>query len=65
MAHRTRRCNNPRPSYGGPGCRGQAEQFKLCNIYRCARQADFRAEQCRAEFFIAAPAARSVYCFML
>ena len=33
-AFRTRRCNNPRPSYGGAPCRGNSEQFRLCNIFR-------------------------------
>ena len=33
-AFRTRRCNNPRPSYGGAPCRGNSEEFRLCNIFR-------------------------------
>ena len=34
VSFRTRRCNNPKPSYGGEPCRGKSEEFKLCNIYR-------------------------------
>lgn len=55
VSFRTRRCNNPRPSYGGEPCRGKSEEFKLCNIYRCIKGGDFRAKQCQSEFFMAAP----------
>ena len=34
VTFRTRRCNNPKPSYGGEPCRGKSEEYKLCNIYR-------------------------------
>ena len=34
VSFRTRRCNNPKPSYGGEPCRGKSEEYKLCNIYR-------------------------------
>ena len=37
-AFRTRRCNNPRPSYGGAPCRGNSEEFRLCNIFRSVLQ---------------------------
>ncbi len=50
MSFRTRRCDNPRPAYGGRACTGKGEEFRLCNIYRCIRAADFRAEQCGTIF---------------
>ena len=74
MSFRTRRCNNPKPSYGGEPCRGKSEEYKLCNIYRfhivqktkftcsccrCINGKDFRAQQCENEFFIAAPGNRA------
>ena len=40
-AFRTRRCNNPRPSYGGAPCRGNSEEFRLCNIFRSVLSPQF------------------------
>ena len=48
---RSRRCDNPRPSYGGLPCPGDAEEYRLCNIYKCIHNSDFRAEQCNSTFF--------------
>lgn len=50
VSFRTRRCDNPRPTYGGKPCPGKSEEFRLCNIYRCIRRGDFRAEQCNRTF---------------
>ena len=32
---RTRRCDSPRPAYGGDHCVGDREEFKLCNVMDC------------------------------
>ena len=53
VSFRTRRCDNPRPAYGGRPCPGKSEEFRLCNIYRCIRGGDFRAEQCATIFPLA------------
>ena len=51
VCFRTRRCDNPRPIYGGRPCSGQSEEFRLCNIYRCIKNGDIRAQQCNSTFF--------------
>jgi len=53
ISFRSRACNNPRPTYGGQACRGKNEEFKLCNINRCIKGGDVRAEQCQSEFYMA------------
>ena len=50
VSFRTRRCDNPRPSYGGKPCPGISEEYQLCNIYRCIKYEDFRADQCNTTF---------------
>ena len=32
---RSRRCDSPRPAYGGQHCAGDREEFKLCNVVGC------------------------------
>ena len=51
VCFRTRRCDNPRPRYGGRSCPGQAEEFKMCNIYKCIKNDDIREQQCNSTFF--------------
>ncbi|TRY75432.1 hypothetical protein TCAL_00704 [Tigriopus californicus] len=46
VAFRARKCDNPRPTYGGEQCRGDAEEFRLCNLNPCPKAGDFRAQQC-------------------
>ncbi|XP_028919038.1 A disintegrin and metalloproteinase with thrombospondin motifs 13 isoform X1 [Ornithorhynchus anatinus] len=46
---RRRRCNNPRPAFGGRGCEGADLQAELCNTQACSKtQLDFMSEQCAA-----------------
>ncbi|CAG9769262.1 unnamed protein product [Ceutorhynchus assimilis] len=48
VQYKTRRCDNPKPSYGGSTCEGQTEEFQLCNKGSCKNQfVDLRAQQCR------------------
>ncbi len=44
---RQRKCDNPRPAYGGKECKGKSFLFKLCNKQPCAEFVDRRAEQCQ------------------
>ncbi|XP_060523804.1 A disintegrin and metalloproteinase with thrombospondin motifs 2-like isoform X2 [Cylas formicarius] len=45
---RTRECDNPRPSYGGRGCDGDAETWEICNVADCpGPYVDLRARQCK------------------
>ncbi|CAJ1068047.1 A disintegrin and metalloproteinase with thrombospondin motifs 13 isoform X3 [Xyrichtys novacula] len=47
VTHRTRKCNNPRPAFGGADCEGPDIQAGLCHQQPCERtQLDFMAEQC-------------------
>ncbi|KAM9360696.1 A disintegrin and metalloproteinase with thrombospondin motifs 13 [Symphorus nematophorus] len=47
VAYRTRKCNNPRPAFGGNDCEGADIEAELCNQQPCGRtQLDFMAEQC-------------------
>eukprot|EP00095_Tigriopus_kingsejongensis_P002760 maker-scaffold1543_size36305-snap-gene-0.8 protein:Tk02760 transcript:maker-scaffold1543_size36305-snap-gene-0.8-mRNA-1 annotation:"hypothetical protein D910_03831" len=50
VVFRSRKCDNPRPSYGGDTCRGKPEEFRLCNLDPCPKASDFRAEQCHDLF---------------
>ncbi|XP_020914481.1 A disintegrin and metalloproteinase with thrombospondin motifs 19 [Exaiptasia diaphana] len=43
----SRKCNNPRPQYGGRYCTGEDEMHKLCNVKPCPKESlDFRVVQC-------------------
>ncbi|XP_074525816.1 A disintegrin and metalloproteinase with thrombospondin motifs 13 [Halichoeres trimaculatus] len=47
VTHRTRKCNNPRPAFGGNDCEGPDIEAELCLQQPCERnQLDFMAEQC-------------------
>ncbi|XP_073322095.1 A disintegrin and metalloproteinase with thrombospondin motifs 13 [Pagrus major] len=47
VTHRTRKCNNPRPAFGGDDCEGPDIEAELCHQQSCERtQLDFMAEQC-------------------
>ncbi|XP_037634136.1 A disintegrin and metalloproteinase with thrombospondin motifs 13 [Sebastes umbrosus] len=47
VTHRTRKCNNPRPAFGGNDCEGSDIEAELCHQQLCERtQLDFMAEQC-------------------
>ncbi|KAM3611671.1 uncharacterized protein V6R79_022270 [Siganus canaliculatus] len=47
VTHRTRKCNNPRPAFGGRDCEGADVEAELCHQQPCERtQLDFMAEQC-------------------
>ncbi|XP_068422423.1 A disintegrin and metalloproteinase with thrombospondin motifs 13 [Clinocottus analis] len=47
VAHRTRKCNNPRPALGGNDCEGTDIEAELCHQQPCElTQLDFMAEQC-------------------
>ncbi|XP_065845856.1 A disintegrin and metalloproteinase with thrombospondin motifs 14-like isoform X2 [Oscarella lobularis] len=43
---RERRCNNPRPSYGGSLCHGSSFQVELCNQQECPSSFDWRKIAC-------------------
>ncbi|XP_027622423.1 LOW QUALITY PROTEIN: A disintegrin and metalloproteinase with thrombospondin motifs 13 [Tupaia chinensis] len=44
---RRRRCNNPRPAFGGRACIGADLQAEMCNTQACGKtQLDFMSEQC-------------------
>ncbi|XP_040860574.1 A disintegrin and metalloproteinase with thrombospondin motifs 13 [Ochotona curzoniae] len=44
---RRRRCDNPRPAFGGRACVGPELQAELCNSQACERtQLEFMAQQC-------------------
>ncbi|CAH1108058.1 unnamed protein product, partial [Psylliodes chrysocephalus] len=45
---RTRKCQNPPPSFGGKLCEGQDEEWHLCKINNCVEPTiDIRAQQCK------------------
>ncbi|XP_019875502.2 A disintegrin and metalloproteinase with thrombospondin motifs 2 [Aethina tumida] len=45
---RSRKCDNPEPSYGGKACEGANEEWRVCNTGDCpAPLQDFRAQQCK------------------
>ncbi|XP_059193400.1 A disintegrin and metalloproteinase with thrombospondin motifs 13 [Centropristis striata] len=47
VTHRTRKCNNPRPAFGGNDCEGPDIEAELCHQQPCeGTQLDFMAEQC-------------------
>ncbi|XP_070759988.1 A disintegrin and metalloproteinase with thrombospondin motifs 13 [Enoplosus armatus] len=47
VTHRTRKCNNPRPAFGGNDCEGPDIEAELCHQRPCKHsQLDFMAEQC-------------------
>ncbi|XP_045890973.1 A disintegrin and metalloproteinase with thrombospondin motifs 13 [Micropterus dolomieu] len=47
VSHRTRKCSNPRPAFGGSDCEGPDIEAELCHQWPCKRtQMDFMAEQC-------------------
>ncbi|XP_034068491.1 A disintegrin and metalloproteinase with thrombospondin motifs 13 isoform X2 [Gymnodraco acuticeps] len=47
VSHRTRKCNNPRPAFGGDDCEGPDIEAGLCHQQPCEQmQLDFMAEQC-------------------
>ncbi|XP_010830875.1 PREDICTED: A disintegrin and metalloproteinase with thrombospondin motifs 13-like, partial [Bison bison bison] len=44
---RRRRCNNPRPAFGGRTCVGSDLQAEMCNTQACEKtQLEFMSEQC-------------------
>ncbi|XP_018318532.1 A disintegrin and metalloproteinase with thrombospondin motifs 2 isoform X2 [Agrilus planipennis] len=44
---RTRKCDNPLPSYGGSECFGLSEEWRVCNLEKCpGPMTDIRAQQC-------------------
>ncbi|KAM8887344.1 A disintegrin and metalloproteinase with thrombospondin motifs 13 [Spinachia spinachia] len=47
VTHRTRKCNNPRPAFGGNDCEGSDVEAELCHQQPCENtQLSFVAEQC-------------------
>ncbi|KAJ8939578.1 hypothetical protein NQ314_011073 [Rhamnusium bicolor] len=45
---RSRKCNNPVPSYGGRACEGEPEEWRTCNTNSCPEPlVDIRAQQCK------------------
>ncbi|KAM6945168.1 A disintegrin and metalloproteinase with thrombospondin motifs 13 isoform 2-T2 [Lycodopsis pacificus] len=47
VTHRTRKCNNPRPAFGGNDCEESDIEAELCHQQPCEHtQLDFMAEQC-------------------
>ncbi|XP_077570591.1 A disintegrin and metalloproteinase with thrombospondin motifs 13 [Stigmatopora nigra] len=47
VIHRIRKCNNPRPAFGGNDCLGLGIEAELCNQKPCeGTQLEFMAEQC-------------------
>ncbi|KAI3372359.1 hypothetical protein L3Q82_022853, partial [Scortum barcoo] len=47
VTHRTRKCNNPSPAFGGKDCEGPDIEAELCHQQSCEHtQLDFMAEQC-------------------
>ncbi|XP_075960748.1 A disintegrin and metalloproteinase with thrombospondin motifs 13 [Anarhichas minor] len=47
VTHRTRKCNNPRPAFGGNDCEESDIEAELCHQQPCKHtQLDFMAEQC-------------------
>ncbi|XP_066466718.1 A disintegrin and metalloproteinase with thrombospondin motifs 13 [Tiliqua scincoides] len=49
VAVRLRRCNNPRPAFGGRQCEGEDLQAEVCNTQPCpTTQLGFMDEQCAA-----------------
>ncbi|XP_044162017.1 A disintegrin and metalloproteinase with thrombospondin motifs 13 [Bufo gargarizans] len=46
---RKRRCNNPRPAFGGRNCEGPGLQAEMCNTQDCdTTQLEFMTRQCSA-----------------
>ena len=43
-----RQCDRPPPARGGLYCTGARLRYQSCSTKPCPRQADFRAQQCRA-----------------
>ncbi|KFO21511.1 A disintegrin and metalloproteinase with thrombospondin motifs 13 [Fukomys damarensis] len=44
---RRRRCDNPRPAFGGRACAGEDLQAEMCNAQACEKtQLEFMSEQC-------------------
>lgn len=35
-----------RPAYGGAECKGDSEEFKICQVSECPDRIDLRAQQC-------------------
>ncbi|XP_037338598.2 A disintegrin and metalloproteinase with thrombospondin motifs 13 isoform X2 [Pungitius pungitius] len=47
VTHRRRKCNNPRPAFGGNDCEGSDVEAELCHRQPCENtQLDFVADQC-------------------
>ncbi|XP_018568687.1 A disintegrin and metalloproteinase with thrombospondin motifs 3 [Anoplophora glabripennis] len=45
---KSRKCNNPPPTYGGKNCIGDSEIFQICNEFECPQPpVDMRAQQCK------------------
>ncbi|XP_067661647.1 A disintegrin and metalloproteinase with thrombospondin motifs 18-like isoform X2 [Haliotis asinina] len=49
VRYKTRKCNNPRPLFGGKACVGQDTMAEMCNTHACSTsQLTFKKEQCAA-----------------
>lgn len=33
--HKSRKCNNPPPRYGGSDCHGESKDYRVCNRISC------------------------------
>ncbi|XP_030754614.1 A disintegrin and metalloproteinase with thrombospondin motifs 2-like isoform X1 [Sitophilus oryzae] len=48
IQYRSRKCDNPKPSYGGKTCEGRTEDWQICSKGPCKNSyVDLRAEQCK------------------
>ncbi|XP_033231310.1 A disintegrin and metalloproteinase with thrombospondin motifs 3-like isoform X3 [Belonocnema kinseyi] len=43
---RKRKCNEPLPIYGGSHCKGEYEEFRVCEQEQCLVTVDLRLQQC-------------------
>ncbi|XP_071097779.1 A disintegrin and metalloproteinase with thrombospondin motifs 16-like [Haliotis cracherodii] len=49
VRYKSRKCNNPRPLFGGKTCVGQDTMAEMCNVHECpTSQLTFKKEQCSA-----------------
>ncbi|XP_041369628.1 A disintegrin and metalloproteinase with thrombospondin motifs 16-like [Gigantopelta aegis] len=45
---KTRKCNSPKPLFGGKPCEGFEAKAELCNMQPCASSTSYKAQQCAA-----------------